>query len=333
MFFPGKTQYDSSKLINFEHKDKIKRVISSINPFTWYKAYKEIKAQKPDMVIFLWWMFFFGPCLGTMAWLVKKGCKQTKICFLTDNYISHEEHFWERVIVKTTLQQAQYFIAPSKFIAKEIKKDFPDKPICITTLSIYDCYNLHRYDKQTARVFLDIKTKEVILFFGLIRPYKGLMKLLEAFPLIKQERKDVTLLIVGECYGDIKEYENKIKTLGIENNVKLINKFVANEDIEPYFVVSDVVVLPYESASQSGIVMTSYAFGRPVIATDVGGIKEQILQDKTGVVIENNSKENILRGVNTVLDNMETTDYSKNIEDFTDTFGNLRLKQFLQETL
>lgn len=331
MFFPGKTQYDDSKVIPFEHNDKIHRVISSVNPFTWWKAYKRIKKENPDMVIFLWWMFFFAPCLWSIARLLRIGAKKTKLFFLVDNYISHENHIWERVFVKTALRTAHSFIAPSQFIAKEIQKDFPDKEICITTLSIYDCYNLNRYNKTSAREFLNITSKEVILFFGLIRPYKGLMKLIDAFPQIKQERKDIKLLIVGECYGDINEYADRIKSLGLENDVILVNKFVANEDIEPYFVASDAVVLPYESATQSGIVMTAYAFRKPVVVTDVGGIKEEVLQGKTGIVISSNSKENILQGVNTVLDNAEAEDYSQNIENFLDTFGNQKLKEFLSK--
>ena len=117
--------------------------------------------------------------------------------------------------------------------------------------------------------------------------------------------------------------------MNIEDDIILVNEFVANEDIEPYFVASDAVVLPYESATQSGIVMTAYAFRKPVVVTNVGGIKEQVLQGKTGFVIEDNSKENILSGVNTILDNMNTIDYSNNIEDFIDTFGNQKLKEFL----
>lgn len=333
IFFPGKTPYDTSDFIPFEHNDKIERVISSINPFTWWKAYKKIKQEKPDMVIFRWWMFFFAPCIITIASLIRLKMKHTQVTIFADNYISHENHWWEKYLVKLTFKKAHSFIVASDFVAGQISNDFPNKTICTTTLSIYDCYNLHRYDKPSARQLFDISTKEVIIFFGLIRPYKGLMKLLEAFPLIKQQRKDISLLIVGECYGDVKVYENKIKELGIEKDVVFVNKFIANEDIEPYFVASDVVVLPYESATQSGIIMTAYAFGKPVVVTSVGGIKEQVVQNKTGVVIDNNSKENILQGVNTILDNNDNVDYAKNIETFVDSFSKQKLKQFLSETL
>ncbi len=328
LLFPGKTQYDNSKVINFAHPDKIKHIISSINPFTWIKAYKEIKKENPDVVIFLWWMFFFGPCLGTIAWLTRR--KGIKVCFLADNYISHEQHVWERFIVKRTFKQAQYFIAPSKYISEEIKRDFPNKPICVTTLSIYDCYNLNRYDKASAREFLNIKTKEVILFFGLIRPYKGLDKLIEAFKDIKQQRESITLVIAGECYGNIEAYTDKIKQYGLENDVMLFNKYIANEDIEPYFAACDVVALPYYSATQSGVVMTAYAFRRPVVVTDVGGIKEEVLQNSTGIVVENNDVQNLISGINQVLDTQQTINYAQNIEGFIDTFGNRKLKEFLQ---
>ena len=330
IFFPGKTQYDSSKIIPYPHNERIQRLLSSINPFTWIKTYRYIKKEKPQMVIFLWWMFFFGPCIGIVSWLIRHYVPSTKVCILADNYVSHENHFWERLIIKKTFSQAQYFIAPSKYIESEIHKDFPTKPICTTTLSVYDCYNLHRYDQNSARTLLGLNTKEVLLFFGLIRPYKGLDKLLEAFSLIKKQRKDITLLIVGECYEDIKRYTDLINKYHISDSVKLVNKFVENEAIEPYFAACDVVVLPYYSATQSGVVMTAYAFEKPVVVTNVGGIHEEIDQKRTGVIIDNNSPENIISGVNFVLDNIGKIDYEANIRIFKDKFGNQTLKEFLK---
>lgn len=331
IFFPGKTQFDNSDVIPFEHRHLSKRIINSINPFSWWKAYKAIKDLKPDCVIFLWWMFFFAPCVKTIAFLIRHGLKNTRICFLADNYVSHDNHSWEKTIVKHTFKSADCFVAPSQYIAEQIRKDFPNKTICTTTLSVYDCYNLHRYTKQTARKELKIENKEVILFFGLIRPYKGLLKLLEAMPALLQQRKDLCLLIVGECYQDVSVYSDKIEQLGLGKNVIMYNKYVSNEEIEPFFIASDLVCLPYESATQSGVVMTSYAFRRPVVVTDVGGIKEEVRQGLTGVVVKDNSPANLCEGINTVLDSSSCTDYAQNISDFVDTFANLTLKKFLSE--
>jgi glycosyltransferase involved in cell wall biosynthesis len=331
MFFPGKTQFDSSKTIPFEHNDKIKRIINSVNPFSWIKAFKEIKKEKPDAIIIVWWMFFFAPCLSTISFFVKHFMKGTKICFLAENYISHENHFYERFFVKHTFHYANSFICESHYIYEEIKKDFPTKPIFETTLSIYDCYNLNRYDKDSAREFLNIKTNNVILFFGLIRPYKGLDKLLESFQSLLKDKPDTTLLIVGECYEDINKYKKIIQDLNISNNIIMENHFIANEDVEPYFKATDAVIMPYYSATQSGILMMAYGFLVPVVATNVGGIAELIKNNETGLLIKDNNKENLLPAINKILETKQTINYSDNISTFTHNLGYKNLNNILLE--
>ena len=155
IFFPGTTQFDESGLIPFEHNNKIKRIINSINPFTWLKAASEIKKLNPDLVIIVWWMPFFGPALSTIARLIKKN-KNTKVVFLVENYISHEERWFDALSSKFTLKYADAFISQSKFITEQITADFPNKPIHQTTLSIFDCFDLGNYNKQSAREFLGI---------------------------------------------------------------------------------------------------------------------------------------------------------------------------------
>jgi glycosyltransferase involved in cell wall biosynthesis len=321
VFFPGKTQFDSSKTIPFEHNNQIKRIINSINPFSWIKAYKEIKKEKPNAIIIVWWMFFFAPCLSTISFFVKHFMKGTKICFLAENYISHENHFYERFFVKHTFHYANSYIAESHYIYNEIKKDFPKKKIYETTLSVFDCYNLNRYDKNSARKFLNIKTENVIMFFGLIRQYKGLDSLISVFPLLLKDKPNTTLLIVGECYEDINKYKKMIQDLNIGSNIIMENRFIANEDVEPYFKATDAVIMPYYSATQSGILMMAYGFNVPVVATKVGGMQELIENDKTGIIIEDNSKENLLPAIEKMLDTKDTIPYNENIASFIRNIG------------
>lgn len=333
IFFPGKTQYDKSKFIPFEHNDKIKRIINSINPFTWYKTYREIKKQKPNLIIIVWWMPFFGPALGTIAYLVKKNLKNTKVCFLVENYVSHESRWFDRFFCKQTFRWADSFICESNYINKQIKEDFPSKPIYETTLSIYDCYNLNKFTKDSAKEFLGIKTENVILFFGMIRPYKGLDKLIESFKHLIETKPDTTLLIVGECYEDIQKYERMILQNGISNSTIMINNFIDNEDIEPYFKSSDLVAMPYYSGTQSGILMMAYGFNVPVVVTNVGGVSELVENNKTGIVIKDNSMDNLLPALEKLLDTKETTPYSENIASFTHGLGYANLKNILSEIL
>jgi glycosyltransferase involved in cell wall biosynthesis len=333
IFFPGTTQFDESKNILFEHTNKIKRIINSINPFTWIRAYRFIKKEKPNAVIFVWWMPFFGPALGTIAKLLKKRCKQTQIAFLVENYISHENRWFDRFFTKRTLRLADSFICQSAFIEKQIRQDFQQIPVHKTTLCIYDHYNLNRYNKKTSREFLNIESQNVILFFGLIRPYKGLDKLIETFAYISKEKPDTILLIVGECYDDIEKYQNLIKQHHLEAKTMLVNKFIPNEDVEPYFKASDVVVLPYYSGTQSGILMMSYGFEVPVVVTNVGGMSELILEKKTGLVVNNNEVENLLPAINQILDTKNIISYAEEIHKYTHNLGYINMKNILEEII
>jgi glycosyltransferase involved in cell wall biosynthesis len=99
---------------------------------------------------------------------------------------------------------------------------------------------------------------------------------------------DVTLLVVGEFYDDETKYRNKVKELNIGNIVRFVSDYVPNDQVGEYFCASDVVVLPYLSATQSGIVQIAYNFDRPVVATDVGGLAEVVLNDKTGFIVNPN---------------------------------------------
>lgn len=333
ILFPGKTQYDNSKLIPFEHNNKIKRIINSINPISWYKTFKEIKKEKSDLIIIVWWMPFFGPALGTIAYLIKKKLKKTKVCFLVENYTSHEGWWFDRFFCKQTLKYADSFICESNYINKQIKVDFPNTPIYETTLSIYDCYNLNKFSKESAREFLGIKTKNVVLFFGMIRPYKGLDKLIESFKHLLEKNPDTTLLIVGECYEDIKKYEKMISQNGIGDKTIMVNNFIDNEDIEPYFKASDLVAMPYYSGTQSGILMMAYGFNIPVVVTDVGGISELVKDKETGIIVKDNKVENFLPAMEEILTNKDIIPYSENISSFVYGLGYQNLKNILSQIL
>lgn len=333
IFFPGKTQYDKSKIIPFEHSDKIYRILNSINPITWISAFRKIKQEKPDVVIIVWWMFFFAPCLSVLSWLIKHFAKEIHISFLVENYISHENHWFENILVRSTLKHADSFIVESHYIHNEIKKDFLNIPIFETTLNVYDCYDLKRYDKDSAKSFLDIKTKNVLLFFGLIRPYKGLDKLINAFPNILLQEPDTTLVIAGECYEDLTKYTNLIDKHSLNKNIKLETKFIANEFVEPYFRATDVVVMPYNSGTQSGILMMSYGFRVPVVATDVGGIRELIKKDYTGIIINDNGIQNICNAVIKILRTKNKVNYAENIECFIADMGYNKLDNIIKQII
>ena len=329
ILFPGKTQYDQSQVIPYAHPEKIQRMINSIWPLSWWRTIRAVRRMKPDLVIFVWWMPFFAPAY----WTIASGLKgHTRIAFLIENYISHEERWFDGWASQFCLRSAEAFICESGYVESELTRDFPDTPCYRTTLSIYDCYDLKRYTRQQAREKLGVQSRRMILFFGLIRPYKGLANLIEAFRQVAREDSDVELWIVGECYEDEAKYRRLIAEHPAGEHIHFRNQFVPNEELEMYFKACDVVCLPYESATQSGILMIAYAFGVPVVATRVGGLPELVVPDRTGKLVEPGHPGALARALLDLLEE-DRAKYEANIRNLAATLGYQNIPQIVADIL
>jgi glycosyltransferase involved in cell wall biosynthesis len=322
ILFPGTTQFDQSNILI--KKVENERVINSINPFTWIKAAIKIKKEKPDLIVFDWWHPFFSFCHFTISFLLKKGF-ENKILFITENFVSHEGHLIDKLLTKIGLKNASAFLALSDKVEKDLRLSGYQKMIYRSELPIYECYKTDVSLEPTKERFGYTPDNKVLLFFGYVRKYKGLDLLIDAMPDIIKEIPEVRLLIIGEFYDDPNPYLDKIKELGVSNYIKIINKFVPNEEVRIYYLASDLNILPYRSATQSGILNVSYGFLKPVLVTNVGGLSEFVKNGKTGVVIESNSTEAIVKGVRDFFKLKEKNDFSGNIKDYIkdNKFGNL----------
>ena len=157
---------------------------------------------------------------------------------------------------------------------------------------IYNNYG-KKYSKELARRDLQVKSKNIILFFGIIRKYKGLDVLIESVPLLKERLNDFHVLVVGECYENIDKYKLLIQKHDIEDFVTIIDRYVPDNEVSKYFSASDVVVLPYKTASQSGIIQIAYNFDVPIITTNVGGLGEYIDDGSTGFLIDSSNPQQL----------------------------------------
>jgi glycosyltransferase involved in cell wall biosynthesis len=312
--FPGKTQFDESKEQVFKVPNE--RVINSVNPFNWIKVSNNLKKENADLIVFDWWHPFFGFCHGVISFLVRKKYKD-KILFITENVVSHEANLFDKTLTKIGLNFASKFLVLSEIVAKEIQKYSKWKRVYQSELPVYDCYKpveIADVDKIKSELGYD-KNSFVLLFFGYVRKYKGLDILIKAFPRILSLHPEAQLLIVGEFYDNPKEYLNLINQHGIENKVKVINNFVPNEDVAKYYQSADVVILPYRSATQSGILNIAYGFHKPVIVTNVGGLAEFVDDSKTGIIVKPNSVEEISEGVNRFFNLKRNTDFVIHIKE------------------
>ena len=314
--FPGTTQFDKSKEQVFQVPSE--RIINSINPFNWIKTASLLKKENADLIVFDWWHPFFGFCHGIICFFIRKKYRN-KILFITENVVSHEANFIDKFLTRMGLYFASKFLVLSGIVEKEVKQYSKGKKIYRSELPVYDCYRpIEEVSLTKTKVNLGFEENSlVLLFFGYVRKYKGLDILIEAFPKILSINSSARLLIVGEFYDDTKPYFELIKKLGIADKVKAINQFVPNEEVAKYYQAADVVILPYRSATQSGILNVAYGFYKPVIVTNVGGLAEFVDEGKTGFVVKPDSPEAIAEGVNRFLNSKGKTDFAAYIQERT----------------
>jgi glycosyltransferase involved in cell wall biosynthesis len=281
--FPGVRQVDVSSVAMKKHPAR--HIIDCLNPLTWYRAARLAASFNPDFLVFTWWNPFFGPIVRAIASTFKRLTRKP-VVIIAENVVSHEGRWIDLYLTRMALRYADRFLVLSGVVEAEIKKLFPATRVFRSSLPVYDCYQVgESTTQQQAKDRLKLGGKNVILFFGYVRKYKGLMNLLEAFPEIKQGVENAHLLIVGEYYDDPGPYHEVIKKLGLQDNVTEVAEYVANEDVHLYFEAANVAVLPYNEATQSGILSIAYGFAKPVIVTNVGGLAELVDEGKTGFVV------------------------------------------------
>jgi glycosyltransferase involved in cell wall biosynthesis len=257
-------------------------MLDFLNPFTWWKAVKRIHAKKSDLVIFHW----VSPSMALVFSFVSffsKRMNKNKVLFICHNLKPHEGSIIDRFLTKITFSNVDSFLVHSKEDYNNLKKSNPTKNIIC---GFHPTYSIFSFGEKLVKK--DYTNK--ILFFGFVRKYKGLKYLLEAMQIVLKER-DIKLVVVGEFYEDKKDYLDLIEKLGIGDNVEIVDKYIPNENVSGYYSESDLLVLPYISGTQSGIIQLSFGLGVPVISTKVGGFHECVDHGKTGYLVEpKNSK-------------------------------------------
>lgn len=284
--FPGKTQYTNDPAPKDLH---ITRQLNSCNPFNWLRVGRMLRKQQPDLVICCYWMAFFAPMFGTIC----RRLHQSKCIALVHNMFGHEKSILDKLFAPYFVHSQDAFVTLSDAVAKDIKglnsKQQPQ--VAISPHPIYDHYG-ERMSKEEACAALHLNpNKKYLLFFGLVRAYKGLDLLLDALERIKDTQPDVQLLIAGEFYEDEDKYRQQIIRNGLEDRVILRNEFIPDADLRKYFGAADLIVQPYKSATQSGVTQVAFHFEKPILVTNVGGLGEIVHHGKMGYAVAPDSQE------------------------------------------
>ncbi|HPG55748.1 MAG: glycosyltransferase [Paludibacteraceae bacterium] len=285
LLFPGKTQYTNDEA---PKNISILRRINSINPFNWISVGREIRKQKPDIVIFAYWMSFMAPCYGVIAQVIKKD-PAIKCISLVHNFIPHEPSLLDKILPKYFVKKMDAFVAMSESVATDLTRAVSfNVPVKVTPHPIYNQYgNLKDRNEALSHLRLDHDFRYV-LFFGFIRPYKGLDLLLEAMSDSRLNKYSVKLIVAGEFYGNPQPYYDSVKKMNIVEKVEWFNRFIPDAEVSNFFSAGDILVLPYKSATQSGVTQIAYHFEKPMLVTKVGGLSDMVPEGKVGYVVEPN---------------------------------------------
>ena len=280
--FPGKTQFTEGPA---PEGIKIKRELNSINPFNWLITGFKIRKEKADILLIRYWLPFMAPCLGTVARIVKSN-KYTVIISVVDNVFPHEKHYGDNILTKFFMNSIDGAAVLSDVVQKDVAGFRNDIPVCITPHPLFDTYGkkLNRIE-ALSELKLD-PDSYYLLFFGIIRNYKGLDILIKAFSDERLRGRNLKLIVAGEFYENEAFYRNLVKESGLEKDIIFYDHFISDTDVRIFFSAADLVVQPYKSATQSGVTQIAFHFDKPMLVTDVGGLKEIVPHEKCGYVVQ-----------------------------------------------
>ena len=294
--FPGKTQEETG---DAGLPVEAEALIDSVNPFNWVRVGLSLRKRNADLVIFKYWLPFFGPCLGTICALITWG-RRTRVLVICDNVIPHERRPGDRLFTRYAFWHADSFIVQSDSVEKDLLTVVDAPRYRKVPHPVYEIFGAST-PKKAARDRLNIRDEKVILFFGYIRSYKGLHVMIDAMKEVKKFLR-AKLLVVGEFYDDEENYRWHISDAQVRDVVDVVSEYVPNEKVGEYFSAADVVMLPYLSATQSGIAQIAYNFDKPVIATSVGGLAEVVVDGVSGLVVPPNDARALAEAIRKFYD-------------------------------
>jgi D-inositol-3-phosphate glycosyltransferase len=308
--FPGKSQFMEGTSPSIP---VICRKVNSVNPFNWLSVGYNLKKKKPDLLIFKYWIPFMAPCFGTIARIAKSN-SHTKVLCILDNVIPHENRPGDKILTKYFVAGIDGAIAMSQSVLKDLEGFRKNIPAKLNPHPLFDNFGSPvPREEALIRLGLD-RDFRYILFFGFIRAYKGLDLLINAFSDCRFRNKKLRLIIAGEFYEDPTPYLKQIKDYNLENEIILFDRFITDEEVGNFFSVADLIVQPYKSATQSGVTQIAYQFEKPMVVTNVGGLKEIVPHGRCGYVVETDPKE-IAGAINDFFENDRNEMFIKNVRE------------------
>jgi len=274
-FYPGGDDVDPTLPIA-----KAEFILDILNPLTWLRAARRLRAY--DAVIFVWWVWVWAlPYRLIMALLPRR----TRVVLQCHNIGDKEPAAWKRALTKLVLRRGDVLVVHAKTEAADAVRRVPKANIVTTFLPVHELGGAMPPRAEAKAKFM-LGGRDVALFFGHVRPFKGLDIALRAWAALKT---NPVLLVAGQLWwGDPADLGRTVTELGIgtrsKASVAFDLRFIPDAEIATYFAAADVVLAPYRIEAQSGVALTAFHFSRPVIATAVGGLPE-IIDGTNGILV------------------------------------------------
>ena len=265
---------------------RICRCVNTMNPLNWVRVGRRIRRERPDFVLMKYWTPFMAPCFGTIA-RIARGNGHTKVLCQIDNVEPHEHHLTDKPFNRYYLHSVDGFVYMSEQVHSELRA-YSDAPALFSPHPLFENFG-ERVERSEACVRLGLDpANRYVLFFGLIRDYKGLDLLLDAWAQLRRAGRTEgrRLIVAGEFYTAREQYLNRIADNGLQDEVLLHDRFIPDDDVKYYFSAADFVVQPYKTATQSGVTQIAYQFCVPMVVTKVGGLAEIVPDGRVGYVCE-----------------------------------------------
>lgn len=263
---------------------RICRCVNTMNPLNWVRVGRRIRRERPDFVLMKYWTPFMAPCFGTIA-RIARGNGHTRVLCQIDNVEPHEHHLTDKPFNRYYLRSVDGFVYMSEQVHSELRA-YSDAPALFSPHPLFENFG-ERVERSEACVRLGLDpANRYVLFFGLIRDYKGLDLLLDAWAQLRRAGRTEgrRLIVAGEFYTAREPYLNRIADNGLQDEVLLHDRFIPDDDVKYYFSAADFVVQPYKTATQSGVTQIAYQFCVPMVVTAVGGLPEIVPDGRVGYV-------------------------------------------------
>jgi glycosyltransferase involved in cell wall biosynthesis len=299
--YPGDSKKLSREIV-VRKEIPVHEILKYYSILSSFKAANLIKNRiRPDVVHIEWIAPQHGFVLIPLMLLLRYRSR-ARIFLSVHNVIPHESRLFDRVLSLLAFKLSDRLLVHAEKLKEEVLSKFGEDPKKIEVIPHGICTDGEiKYARTQARHHLGIKEKHVILFFGFVRPYKGLNDLISAFKALV-EKFDVALVIAGEFFEGLIHYQKELKRNGIAERTYLFPRYIPYKEVPLFFSAADILAQPYTRFSgQSGVTQTAYHYSVPVVATEVGGLPELVIQGKTGFIVKPGNPQELTLALEALL--------------------------------